>query len=127
MLEMTCYTGYFQHPEYATLDEALLRHAGGGAVAVWGAAGTGFTRGHDLLQEGFYQAAYNVSGTGTLPSPAPTVGEAVLAGKLQLFSPGGSNQDLLDTFTLFGDPAMTINLEFAPFPEHVYLPVVLKQ
>ncbi len=127
MLEMTCYTGYFHHPEYATLDEALLRHSGGGAIAVWGATGLGFTKGHDKLQEGFYEKAINDSGIGTLPSPAPTVGESVLAGKLQLFSPGGSNQDLLDTFTLFGDPAMTINLEFVPFPEHVYLPVVLKQ
>ena len=126
MLEMTCYTGFFQHPVYATLDEALLRQSGGGAAAVWGATGLGFTKGHDKLQEGFYQEAYNAGGAGTLPAPAPTVGEAILAGKLYLFSPGGSNQDLLDTFTLFGDPAMTINLEFIPFPEHVYLPVVLK-
>ncbi len=127
MLEMTCYTGLFQHPVYATLDEALLRQSGGGAIAVWGATGLGFTKGHDLLQEGFYKTAFNAAGSGTLPLPAPTVGQAALAGKAQLFSPGGSNQDLLDTFTLFGDPAMTINLEFIPFPEHVYLPLVLKQ
>ncbi|HID54741.1 MAG TPA: hypothetical protein EYP41_22230, partial [Anaerolineae bacterium] len=39
VLQMTCFTGAFQEPFWDTLDEALLRQEGGGAVAVCGATG----------------------------------------------------------------------------------------
>jgi len=115
VLEMTCYTGFFQHPEYPTMDESLLRQSGGGAVAVWGPTGQGVATGHDHLQEGFYDAV--------IGAKKVKVGVAVLAGKLTLLA-GGANLDLLDTFTLFGDPALELNFEVAPYPVQVYLPII---
>ncbi|MCG3209107.1 MAG: hypothetical protein FOGNACKC_02726 [Anaerolineae bacterium] len=119
VLEMTCFTGFFHHPQYPTMDESLLRKSGGGAIAVWGATGLGVASGHDHLQDGFYDAI--------LLSQHPQLGAAVLAGKLQLLA-SGLNLDLLDTFTLFGDPAQKLNFEIVPFPEenNVYLPLILR-
>ena len=103
--EMTCFTGFFHHPKEATFDESLLRRSGGGAVAVWGSTGLGVGAGHDRLQAGFYQTISQDGG--------PDLGTAVLAGKLKL-SALGYHQDLLDTFTLFGDPALRLSSVFKP-------------
>ncbi|MCB9101295.1 MAG: hypothetical protein H6632_17285 [Anaerolineales bacterium] len=103
--EMTCFTGFFHHPKEATFDESLLRRSGGGAVAVWGSTGLGVGAGHDRLQAGFYQTI--------LQNGGPDLGTAILAGKLNLAALG-YHQDLLDTFTLFGDPALRLSTVFKP-------------
>lgn len=118
VLEMTCFTGFFHHPAYPnTLDENLLRRSGGGAVAVWGSTGLGVATGHDALQEGFYQA---ITGQNT-----PSLGAAVLAGKMRLYA-SGVHLDLLDTYTLFGDPALALHLTVEPinYSNFVYLPLI---
>jgi hypothetical protein len=115
VLEMTCFTGSFAQPYWDTLDEALLRHPNGGAVAVWGATGLGVGTGHDALASGFLNAlmVQNEAGLGT----------AVLSGKLNLLTNRPANLDLLDTFTLFGDPATQYNTDFWPgIP--TYLPLI---
>jgi hypothetical protein len=117
VLEMTCFTGSFHRPEVATVDESLLNLSGGGAVAVWGSSGLGVSTGHVSLQAGFYEAI-NDQGERNL-------GAAILAGKMKLDATG-FHQDLLDTFTLFGDPALTMNFTITPFSNHVYLPVILR-
>lgn len=103
--EMTCFTGFFHHPKTTTFDESLLRRTGGGAVAVWGSTGLGVSTGHDQLQTGFYGAIVQTG--------QPVLGSAILAGKLKLFATG-FHQDLLDTFTLFGDPALNLGRVFKP-------------
>lgn len=117
VLEMTCYTGYFHHPEYPTLDESLLVQSGGGAIATWGASGEGLTGGHRLLLDGFYDAV--------LAGPEADMGSAILAGKTKLYE-FGFNQDLLDTFVLLGDPALMIDFTIVPFNHHTYLPVIAR-
>lgn len=112
VLEMTCFTSSFQTPGLPTLDETLLRHAEGGAVAVWGATGLGVSTGHDLLAEGFLQNVYQAGQS--------VVGLAVLEGKLNLATKNPAFPDLIDTFTLLGDPASALNL--AVRPDQLYLP-----
>ncbi len=90
-------------PFWDTLDEALLRHPDGGAVAVWGATGLGVGTGHEALASGFFDAL--------LLQNEGRLGTAVLAGKLNLLTNQPANQDLLDTFTLFGDPATQFNTD----------------
>ncbi|MEZ4592695.1 MAG: C25 family cysteine peptidase [Chloroflexota bacterium] len=115
VLEMTCFTGSFAQPYWDTLDEALLRQPNGGAVAVWGATGLGVGTGHDALASGFLQTV--------IGADEVRVGTAVLAGKLTLLTHNPANLDLLDTFTLFGDPATQYNTDFwAGIP--TYLPLV---
>lgn len=115
VLELTCFTSTFQDPASATLDEALLRHPTGGAVAVWGATGLGVATGHHDLAHGFMQSLY-------LGQPAG-LGAAALEGKLAVAA-SGQNLDLLDTYVLLGDPAMALDLNLVPWSHSISLPIV---
>lgn len=99
LLEMTCFTGAFQVPGYETFDETLLRHPGGGVVAAWGPSGLGLSSGQRWLAEGFLQDTFGRSGS--------VLGTATLAGRVNLAGKG-YYPDLIDTFILFGDPAMPV-------------------
>ena len=113
---MTCFTGRFHEPGGATLDETLLRAADGGAVAVWGATGLGVATGHQSLAQGFLAS--------TLQRHEGTIGVGTLAGKLELVASGSSALDLVDTFTLLGDPATNLNLTLVPWANNAYFPVI---
>ncbi|MCX6027855.1 MAG: C25 family cysteine peptidase [Chloroflexi bacterium] len=116
VLEMTCFTGLFHEPGGTTLDETLLRAAEGGAVAVWGATGLGVATGHQQLAQGFLASAFQ--------RHAVTIGAGTLSGKLKLVASGSSALDLVDTFTLLGDPATNLNLTLVPWPNKNYLPII---
>jgi hypothetical protein len=118
LLSMTCYTGLFQHPEYPTLDESLLRLQGGGAIATFSPSGLGVATGHDHLFQGFYEAV--------LIDGLTELGATVESSKLNLVAKAPVYLDLLDTYHLFGDPAMPINLTFRPWPYEIYLPLVAR-
>lgn len=101
VLSMTCFTGSFHDAGLSTLDESMVRRAGGGAVGVWGPTGLGIASGHDALADGFLARVYE--------NRQPEVGPAILAGKLELAN-RGQYLDLIDTFTWLGDPATRVNL-----------------
>ena len=54
------------------------------------------------------------------------IGAAVLAAKLHLYSQTPLYDDLMDTYHLFGDPAMMLNLEMRPWPHSIHVPLVEK-
>ncbi len=112
---MTCLTGAFHRPE-PTLDEELVLRPDAGAVAAWGPAGLGASTGHRRLAEGFFRAVFS--------DTVDTVGEAALAGKLNLV--GGPNGDLIDTFHLLGDPALRFHRAIVPWAAQIYLPLVCR-
>jgi hypothetical protein len=101
VLPMTCMEGYFINPRpgssYISLAKTTTRAAGMGAIASWSATGQGVASGHDFLNRGFL--------TALLTNGVSTLGEATQAGKQYLFSVNAS-PDLLDTYLLFGDPAL---------------------
>ena len=101
MLEMTCYTGYYHDPITQSLAERELLKSDGGAVATWSPTGLGIAYGHDYLNRGFFDAIYNHN--------VRTIGVATMQGKLDLAA-SGIAPDLLNTFLLFGDPALTLPL-----------------
>ncbi len=107
---LTCYTARF-HELQNTLDEALLRAPGRGAVATWGATGLTIASGHEPLGRGFI-VDWLAGGR---------LGDAALAGKLSL-SAGGLYLDLLDTYALLGDPVLLLNQRWAIWA--LYLPVI---
>jgi hypothetical protein len=117
LLEMTCFTGSFQVPGFATLDETLLRQPQAGVAAAWGSTGLGIVTGHESLAAGFL-------GTLTQASPA-RLGDAALAGKLRLAAEKPVFLELVDTYTLLGDPATRFHRESRDgqiyFP-HIYSP-----
>lgn len=112
VLEMTCFTSSFQIPDFPTLDEDLVRQSGGGAIATWGSTGLGVATGHHWLAKGFMDTIYSGGGN--------DIGTAALAGKLKLAA-SGANPDLIDTFTLLGDPALQFKSAF-----NQYLPLSQK-
>jgi len=106
---LTCYTARF-HELQDALDETLLRADGRGAVATWGATGLTLSAGHDVLGQNLTDAWLAGS----------RLGDATLAGKLALAG-GGLYLDLLDTYTLLGDPALAPGLRWAA--QALYLPL----
>jgi hypothetical protein len=120
MLPMTCYDGFYHYPfnpgfGYDATAEVVTRAEGKGAVASWSPTGLGVVAGHDYLDRGFFQALFE---DGLL-----TLGQATTAGKLNLFA-SGSNLDLLDTYLLFGDPALHIPIERLTYMS--FIPLALK-
>lgn len=116
VLEMTCLTAAFQTPAEsgATVDERLIMHGQGGAVAVWGSSGLGVGYGHDALQRGFFIHYWGNSAD-------KRMGALVEAGQLTLFTQSGCCQETLHTFILLGDPMMPPRVE-PGLP--IYLPQV---
>ncbi len=102
VLSMTCLDGYWDFPLTSTLSslaETLIRANNGGAVATFSPTGLGVGTGHDTLQHGFYTAIFQ--------NGVQRLGPATVAAKLALYA-SGSNFDLIDTFTVFGDPALEL-------------------
>jgi hypothetical protein len=99
LLDLTCFTSSFQVPGFETFDETLLRHPSGGVVAAWGSTGLGVSTGHRWLAEGFL--------ADTFSNPDSDLGSAALSGKLTLAA-AGFYPDLIDSFTLIGDPATRV-------------------
>jgi hypothetical protein len=112
VLHMTCITGDYAHPSSDTLDESLLRADGVGAIAVWGTSGSGVATGHRQLHQTLYQTLFDDGQT--------ELGAAVHAALVSLYATG-THYDLIQTYHLFGDPALTLNTAVS---FSVYLPLV---
>jgi hypothetical protein len=101
ILSMTCLDGYWLYPSASgsknSLMETMLRAANGGSVASFSPTGLGVSTGHDRLERGFLDAVFQQG--------VSRLGEAAQAGKVALYS-AGHDYDLIDTFTVFGDPAL---------------------
>jgi hypothetical protein len=114
MLPMTCYVGHYQKNWATSLAENELRRSYtannslkyAGAVASWSPTGLGIAHGHDYLNRGFLDAVLN--------NGFRRLGPATLAGKLALAEQGNLAPDLLNTYLIFGDPALQIPLAFIP-------------
>jgi len=104
ILAMTCLEGFFQDPgldfvHNEGLAETITRSSATGAIASWSSAGLGIATGHDYLNRGFLNSVFQMG--------ANTLGEATLAGKINLWG-SGDNLDLMDVYNLFGDPSLQI-------------------
>lgn len=93
-----CLNGYFTSKWTPSIAEKFLEVQGKGAVAIWAPTGLGYPSGHRALLSAFYEAIFwdNIQ----------SLGAATTAAKNNT----PTQQELLDTFVLFGDPAMQIGL-----------------
>jgi hypothetical protein len=112
VMSMTCLDGYWIHGRQQTADregpsliEELLRAEGGGIIGAFSPTGLGVATGHEFLHEGFY--------TAIITDGVTTVAPAAMQAKLRLFTRGLS-QDLINTFLIFGDPALRLPTVFSP-------------
>lgn len=97
IFEMTCLTSFFHMADQQSLDEQWLLLPERGAVATVGPSGFGVITGHGQLHRGINQAIFG--------DRLPTLGQALILGKIQLAATG-ANPDLLDTYLILGDPAL---------------------
>ena len=116
ILSMTCLDGYWIYPRHCPRldgDHAARRQRWISGVLLADGAG----RFHRSRSTGARPAERRVSTGGT------RLGAAALAGKVALYA-SGQNYDLIDTFTVFGDPALRLPIG----PGHdVYLPLVRRE
>jgi hypothetical protein len=97
VIDMSCYTGYFVYPGLRSLAETWL--TAGGAVGVIASSGLGIAGGHAVLDAALLETI--------AAKPHLRLGDALLAAKYAAFAAGGPPADI-DTFTLFGDPALHV-------------------
>ena len=99
MLQLTCLTGYFAHPQVQSLSETLLLEESGPVLVV---AATSLT-----LSES--QKPFGVSMLRQLLDPGVTrIGDALIQSKADLDVYDPNMREISDTFGLLGDPATLI-------------------
>lgn len=120
-LPMTCLEGYYQEAEAGqeSFGESAVRRPAGGAVASWSPTGLGLVTGHDYLEKGLFKALFH--------DGVQDLGQATTQGKLYLLAnaPSGKYDDLLDTYVLFGDPALHVDAAVES-RYHSYLPLLVR-
>ncbi len=99
MMTMTCLVGYFHHPQAASMGEELLFNPNGGVVAALVPTSESLASDQSVLASSIYTHLFG---------DAPTVGEAIMLGKRDLSAERDLMQDLIETFTLLGDPALRL-------------------
>ena len=95
---VTCLTGLFEHPNTSSLGEALLRAKNGGAVAGLVPSSAALLPDQSLLAQALAASL----------AAQPTLGEAVLQAQASLADSTGGLREILLTFNLLGDPALTL-------------------
>lgn len=118
ILSMTCWDGYYVYPNptggfYEAMAEVFTKTSNKGGVAAWSGTGMGVARGHEYLNQGFFNAVFRAG--------MVNLGQATSYGKLYLWT-SQENLDLMDTYLLFGDPATKINIT----RKNLFLPLILK-
>lgn len=100
IVNMTCLTGYFYHPEITSLAESLLFAPQGGAIAVIAPSSLTLPSDQSYISTALAQ---NLSAGNTI-----RVGDMILDAWKNTPDSTSSAKDVLLTFMLFGDPAMNI-------------------
>jgi len=102
-LSMACFEGFFFEPARGSfsLAETYLHNPNGGAVASWSPTGFGLASGHDWMEKGIFLELFQKEET--------VFGRAMTHAKYYLAENAGAQYvDLIDTFLLFGDPALQV-------------------
>jgi hypothetical protein len=102
VLNLTCLTGLFTHPKTGSLAEALLFEPGKGAVAVLAPSSLTLAGDQSFLTQPLVKAIAD--------HPEYTLGELQLAARRQVDPSQPGQWDVMETFMLFGDPALRLPL-----------------
>ncbi len=96
-----CLNGYFAGKKVSMAEEFLQR-PDKGAVAVWASTSLGYSSGHRALMGEFYEAIFQ--------KDQYALGAATTAAKIAVYAQSSSWDELVETFVLFGDPAMQLGI-----------------
>jgi hypothetical protein len=98
MILMSCLLGFFGHPQLDAMGEELLLAEDGGAVAVFAPSSLTLSSDQEPLNQALLAAL--------LEEDAPPVGLAILQAKRSVGAETQGRRDVIETFTLLGDPAL---------------------
>jgi hypothetical protein len=96
---LTCVSGRYEIPGFASLGEALVLEPGGGAIAVFAPSGLSVNRQAVLLDEALFRRVFQ--------GDALTLGDAVLQALADV-SGLFSSTDAFETYNILGDPALLL-------------------
>jgi hypothetical protein len=102
VLNMTCLTGLFTHPTQESLAEALLWQPDGGAIAVLAPTSLTVPEGQESLSSALVEA--------WLTDPQAPLGEILRRAREKIPDDDPQTRDVLNTFLLFGDPALQLDI-----------------
>jgi len=94
----TCLSGYFHHPKVRSLGETLLLARREGAIAALVPSGETMAADQRFLAEALFRHLF----------VEPTLGEAILHAKRALDADQPGIRDVVRTFVLLGDPALSL-------------------
>jgi hypothetical protein len=119
VVPMTCLDGYYIHPsppgsDYSCVAETFVRAPAGGAIASFSPTGMGVAQGHEFLNKGLFTALFY--------DGVRQLGPATTAAKYHLYSNTAAHRELLDTYLLFGDPALALT----QVQYWSYLPIIFR-
>jgi len=100
MIMMSCLLGFFAHPEIDSMAEELLLAENGGAIAVLAPSSLTLSSDQAPLNQALFDAL--------LVQKVPTVGLAIMEAKRSLDFETPDQRDVIETFTLLGDPALRL-------------------
>ena len=100
MILMSCLLGFFGHPERDAMAEELLLAEDGGAVAVFAPSSLTLSSDQGPLNRALLRVL--------LEDEAPTAGLAILEAKRSVAAETQGQRDVIETFTLLGDPALQL-------------------
>ncbi|MCO6449871.1 MAG: hypothetical protein J5I90_03680 [Caldilineales bacterium] len=100
-LPMTCLEGQFLNPGFVSMGEKVVRTIGKGGIASFSPTGLGVATGHQFLFNAFFEAT---------TSGETNLGELTIDAKQALFQSHSLFRDLLDTYVLFGDPGLQVQM-----------------
>ncbi|QQR90705.1 MAG: hypothetical protein IPJ88_02905 [Myxococcales bacterium] len=100
MVAVTCFNGLFHDVYSESLAESLLKAKDGGSVAVVASSAMTYPKDQLLLDESFMHEIFSAQ--------SQSLGEA-----FQMAKAAASNQDVRNTFMLFGDPSMPLRFSEA--------------
>lgn len=101
IINLSCLTGYYIHPQNSSMAEALLSQEGGGSVAVIAPTSLTFQT---------YQTDLSTVLSNELQSDKEQkLGDIIKPAWRSMDPENSSSLEVMQTFLLFGDPAMTIH------------------
>jgi hypothetical protein len=102
-----CLNGFFPVTENSRycLSEAFLKYAGKGSCATFGPTGYGYASEHYVLAQRLWNKLF--------PDAWLELGAATTLARSEAYSTYGASYEIVDTYVLFGDPAMAIRRDLS--------------
>ena len=110
VIAMTCLNGYFSQPFHYCLAEEFVAAEGKGAIGAFAPSGLGYVWEHEILDPKLFSILFDQGNS--------ILGSLTTEAKIATYAQGVT-EDVVKTFTLFGDPACRLKIS-VPIPLAIF-------